>query len=91
MFSLLMEELARDRDRARLTEAGARRLASAGRAAATVRHSPRRETPVVGVLRRAAGRRFIEFGAWLAGTTGIAHVGQRHVAQPAGRCAHCLW
>lgn len=91
MFSLLMEELARDRDRARLTEANVRRLVSSGRAAAAVRQSPRRETPLVGTLRRAAGRRFIEFGAWLAGTTGVAYVGQRHVIQPAGRCAHCLW
>lgn len=91
MFSLLMEELARDRDRARLTEAGARRLVSATRAAADLRPRGHHQEPAVGAFRRVAGRRLIEFGAWLAGTSTPARVGHRHLAQPAGRCAHCLW
>jgi len=83
MFILLMEELARARDRARLSEARARRLVSAPHTAADLRPRAYQEEPAVGAFRRMTGRRLIEFGAWLAGTSTPAHVGHRHLGQPA--------
>jgi len=62
MYPLLIEELARERERAMLREAGERRLAAQ---VAARRRSV--EGPAVGVLRRAAGRALISVGNRVAG------------------------
>ena len=62
MYPLLIEELARERERALLRQAGERRLA----AQATARWRIR-EGRAVGVLRRAAGRALISVGNRVAG------------------------
>jgi len=65
MYALLIEELARDRERALLREAGERRLAA--QAAARPRGG---EGPRVGALRRAAGRALVSLGNRVGGGVG---------------------
>jgi hypothetical protein len=62
MYPLLIEELARERERALLREAGERRLAAQ---VAARRRS--QEGPAVGVLRRVVGRVLISVGNRVAG------------------------
>jgi hypothetical protein len=74
MFPLMMEELARDRERALHREAAARSLvARAGERRRTVRPAPAR----VGAVRRAVGRLLIVVGARVAGTAVTVAEGYR--------------
>jgi len=65
MYPLLMEELARDRERALLKQAADRRLAA--QALSTSARRWRGEAPGVGALRRVTGRALISLGNWVGG------------------------
>lgn len=62
MYALMIEELARERERSLLREAGERRLAA--QAVARRRGTERR---MVGPLRRSAGRALMAVGSRVAG------------------------